>query len=132
MANTYRSAAERCISSQALPARPPDICFLCPCHSVAPVKRHILHLDSSTASKFSRHLVITIPGVVWADNSHAGAAVTAFVLQCCTVCGVSLGQEMTEVALIVRLRKLQGVTSVYIHVTLARRRFRRSMMKLPF
>lgn len=46
--------------------------------------------------------MVTIPGVVWADNSHAGAAVTAFVLRCCAACGVSLGQEITKDALLVR------------------------------
>jgi hypothetical protein len=105
MANAYRSAEAIFI---LLPL-PTSSHFFGPCFSVAPVKRHILHLDSSTASKFSRHLVITIPGVVWSDNTHAGAAVTAFVLQCCAVCGVSMGQEMTKDALIVRLRKLHGL-----------------------
>ncbi len=72
--------------------------------SLAPVKRHILHLNSSTPSKFSRHLVVTIPGAVWADNTHAGAAVTAFVQHCCAACDVTLGQEMTLDALVVRPR----------------------------
>lgn len=34
-----------------------------------------LELDSSTAEKFSRHLVIHIPGAAFKDNSHAGAFV---------------------------------------------------------
>jgi hypothetical protein len=32
-----------------------------------------------------------------------GAAVTAFVQHCCSVCGVSLGQEITQEHLIVRI-----------------------------
>jgi hypothetical protein len=98
----------RALHGQFIQVAPPVFCvriqslFSVPCCSVAPVQRHILHLDSTTDTKFSRHLVITIPGVVWADNSHAGAAVTAFVLRCCTACGVSLGQEITKDALIVR------------------------------
>lgn len=34
-----------------------------------------LELDSSTAEKFSRHLIIHIPGAAFKDNSHAGAFV---------------------------------------------------------
>ncbi|KAF2315540.1 hypothetical protein GH714_040041 [Hevea brasiliensis] len=38
----------------------------------------IVELDSSTAEKFSRHLIIRIPKAAFKDNSHAGA----FVSEC--------------------------------------------------
>ncbi|WCJ36730.1 DNA-directed primase/polymerase protein [Euphorbia peplus] len=36
----------------------------------------IVELDSSTAEKFSRHLIFRIPGTAFKDNSHAGAFVS--------------------------------------------------------
>ncbi|XP_065869199.1 uncharacterized protein [Euphorbia lathyris] len=36
----------------------------------------IVELDSSTAEKFSRHLIFHIPGTAFKDNSHAGAFVS--------------------------------------------------------
>lgn len=41
----------------------------------------ILELDSSTEDKFSRHLIIRIPGTAFKDNSHAGA----FVAEVCSM-----------------------------------------------
>lgn len=35
----------------------------------------VLELDSSTESKFSRHIIIRVPGAAYADNSHVGAIV---------------------------------------------------------
>ena len=34
-----------------------------------------LELDSSTASKFSRHVIVRAPGVAFASNAHVGAFV---------------------------------------------------------
>jgi hypothetical protein len=34
-----------------------------------------VELDSSTPEKFSRHLIIHIPGAAFKDNSHVGAFV---------------------------------------------------------
>ncbi|PWA93033.1 DNA primase [Artemisia annua] len=36
----------------------------------------IVELDSSTKDKFSRHLVICLPGIAFKDNTHVGAFVT--------------------------------------------------------
>eukprot|EP00887_Chlorella_sp_A99_P007573 scaffold28.g7573.t1 len=41
----------------------------------------VLELDSSTATKFSRHLIIRIPGAAFATNAHAGALVAALCLR---------------------------------------------------
>ncbi|KAG0605264.1 hypothetical protein M758_9G044200 [Ceratodon purpureus] len=41
-----------------------------------------VELDSSTAEKFSRHLVIHIPGAAFKDNSHAGAFVGEICKRC--------------------------------------------------
>ena len=35
----------------------------------------ILELDSSTETKFSRHLIVRLPGVAFADNTHVGALI---------------------------------------------------------
>ncbi len=35
----------------------------------------VLELDSSTSTKFSRHLIIRIPGMAFASNIHAGCVV---------------------------------------------------------
>ena len=32
-----------------------------------------MEMDSSTDRKFSRHLVVRLPGVVWRDNGHGWA-----------------------------------------------------------
>ncbi|KAL4557033.1 hypothetical protein LXL04_035203 [Taraxacum kok-saghyz] len=40
----------------------------------------VVELDSSTNDKFSRHLIIRLPGVAFKDNSHVGA----FVTEICT------------------------------------------------
>ena len=39
--------------------------------------RQVLELDSSTAAKFSRHLVIRLPGHAFADNSQLGCFVAS-------------------------------------------------------
>lgn len=33
---------------------------------------YVLELDSTTATKWSRHLVVHLPGAVFASNAHAG------------------------------------------------------------
>ena len=38
-----------------------------------------MELDSSTASKFSRHLILPCPGHAFADNRHVGAFVSALL-----------------------------------------------------
>ncbi|EDO27840.1 predicted protein, partial [Nematostella vectensis] len=43
-------------------------------------RKHILDLDSSTDTKFSRHLIFHMPGAVFKDNVHAGN----FVHQICS------------------------------------------------
>ncbi|XP_048585081.1 DNA-directed primase/polymerase protein isoform X2 [Nematostella vectensis] len=43
-------------------------------------RKHILDLDSSTDTKFSRHLIFHMPGAVFKDNIHAGN----FVHQICS------------------------------------------------
>lgn len=35
--------------------------------------RWVYELDSSTASKFSRHLLVKVPGAAFTDSSHVGA-----------------------------------------------------------
>ncbi|CAM8906009.1 unnamed protein product [Rhodiola kirilowii] len=40
----------------------------------------IVELDSSTADKFSRHLIVRVPGAAFKDNIHAGA----FVAEICS------------------------------------------------
>lgn len=42
-------------------------------------RKYIIDLDSSTSSKFSRHLIFHLPGAVFKDNIHAGD----FVLHIC-------------------------------------------------
>ena len=39
------------------------------------VDSHALELDSSTASKFSRHLIVALPDAAFASNAHVGALV---------------------------------------------------------
>lgn len=39
------------------------------------VNSHALELDSSTASKFSRHLIVALPDAAFASNAHVGALV---------------------------------------------------------
>lgn len=34
-------------------------------------QRDVVELDSSTPAKWSRHLVVRLPGAAWADNRHA-------------------------------------------------------------
>ena len=34
-------------------------------------RRDVVELDSSTPAKWSRHLVMRLPGAAWADNRHA-------------------------------------------------------------
>ena len=36
---------------------------------------YILELDSTTSTKFSRHVIITLPGAAFASTLHAGAFV---------------------------------------------------------
>ncbi|KDD76476.1 hypothetical protein H632_c212p0, partial [Helicosporidium sp. ATCC 50920] len=35
----------------------------------------VVELDSSTEAKWSRHLIIRVPGAVWENNAHVGAFV---------------------------------------------------------
>ncbi|EFN56160.1 hypothetical protein CHLNCDRAFT_51806 [Chlorella variabilis] len=58
----------------------------------------VLELDSSTDTKFSRHLVIRIPGVAFASNAHAGA----LVLQLCAGARERRGQDSRCELLIVK------------------------------
>lgn len=44
-------------------------------------RKYIIDLDSSTSSKFSRHLIFHLPGAVFKDNIHAGN----FVRHICTL-----------------------------------------------
>lgn len=44
-------------------------------------RKYIIDLDSSTSSKFSRHLIFHLPGAVFKDNIHAGN----FVRRICTL-----------------------------------------------
>ncbi|KDD71281.1 hypothetical protein H632_c5388p0, partial [Helicosporidium sp. ATCC 50920] len=39
----------------------------------------LLELDSSSATKFSRHLVLRLPGLAWATNAHLGRFVRQVV-----------------------------------------------------
>ena len=39
----------------------------------------MLELDSSTPTKFSRHIIVTIPGAAFQSNAHVGAFVKDMV-----------------------------------------------------
>ena len=39
----------------------------------------VVELDSSTATKFSRHLIIPLKGAAFANNGHVGAFVGAML-----------------------------------------------------
>lgn len=41
--------------------------------------QHVLELDSSTAAKFSRHLIIRLPGHAFADNGALGCFVATLL-----------------------------------------------------
>jgi hypothetical protein len=41
----------------------------------------VLELDSTTPQKWSRHVVFRLPGLAFADNSHAGAFVRLVALR---------------------------------------------------
>ena len=41
----------------------------------------VVELDSSSPTKFSRHLIIPLPGVAFANNSHVGALVGGLLTQ---------------------------------------------------
>lgn len=49
----------------------------------------IIELDSSTPAKFSRHLVIRVPGAAFQSNFHVGA----FVRDLCEAPGDAAGAE---------------------------------------
>ncbi|KAL4448454.1 hypothetical protein ABPG75_005673 [Micractinium tetrahymenae] len=58
----------------------------------------VLELDSSTEAKFSRHLVVRIPGAAFASSAHAGA----FVLQLCAAAKEQRGEDPRAALLIVK------------------------------
>lgn len=58
----------------------------------------MLELDSSTPAKFSRHLIIRIPGAAFASNAHAGA----LVLQLCAGARARRGEDPRCALLVVR------------------------------
>ncbi len=65
------------------------------------LQRHwILELDSSTSAKFSRHIVVRLPGLAFADNAHVGAFVRRVVAgalvrgqSCSRLCGLMVARE---------------------------------------
>ena len=52
-----------------------SVCFKLSCS-----RNHVLDLDSSTETKFSRHLVFHLPDTVFTNNLHAGR----YILSNCT------------------------------------------------
>jgi len=70
---------------------------------------HILHLDSSTPDKFSRHLILNAecsmrgcePAMraLFADNLHAGAFMADFVANEAAAAGLSMGQSIDPLML---------------------------------
>lgn len=65
--------------------------------------QHILELDSSTPTKFSRHLIVQLPGLAWADNGHAGRFVLLVVL-----CLLQRAQHSTAAAAAACVRTKEG------------------------
>lgn len=71
--------------------------------------KNILHLDSSTREKFSRHLILNAVSIadngespihaLFADNVHAGAFMADFVANEAKVAGLAVGQVIDQHAL---------------------------------
>ena len=65
----------------------------------------IVELDSSTAIKFSRHLIVRLPGAVFATNAHVGA----FVLDLCNEIWLRRDKDPRCSSLIVSKQTAEGV-----------------------
>ena len=74
-----RANPDRCGEAMTLTVRREVCAALHREYGVLPPDDAIVELDSSTAAKFSRHLVVRLPGAAFADNGHCGRFVRAWV-----------------------------------------------------
>ncbi|XP_015772124.1 PREDICTED: DNA-directed primase/polymerase protein-like [Acropora digitifera] len=61
-------------------------------------RKFIVDLDSSTSSKFSRHLIFHLPGAVFKDNIHVGNFVRHIIASLQTKLGYGLEQPDSQLA----------------------------------
>ncbi|XP_044170934.1 DNA-directed primase/polymerase protein-like [Acropora millepora] len=61
-------------------------------------RKFIVDLDSSTSSKFSRHLIFHLPGAVFKDNIHVGNFVQHIIASLQTKLGYGLEQPDSQLA----------------------------------
>ena len=76
----------------------------------------VLELESSSATKFSRHLVVRLPGAAWASNAHVGTLVLGLLA------GARERREADPRAAVLFVRKGEGEATLVDQAVYTRNR----------